>query len=82
MIKENILLQTYFPGVKLLRRGKVRDVYDLGDMLLVVATDRISCFDVVLGCAIPEKGKVLTRISLFWFDLPNIRRSWRNAPMF
>jgi phosphoribosylaminoimidazole-succinocarboxamide synthase len=68
MIKENILLQTYFPGVKLLRRGKVRDVYDLGDMLLVVATDRISCFDVVLGCAIPEKGKVLTRISLFWFD--------------
>lgn len=52
----------------MLRRGKVRDVYDLGDMLLVVATDRISCFDVVLGCAIPEKGKVLTRISLFWFD--------------
>lgn len=63
-----ILLQTNFPDIKLLRRGKVRDVYDLGDKLLIVATDRISCFDVVLGCGIPEKGKVLTKISLFWFD--------------
>ena len=63
-----LLLKTEFPELKLLRRGKVRDVYDLGDELLVVATDRISCFDVVLGCGIPEKGKVLTRISLFWFD--------------
>lgn len=67
-MSSSILIKTDFPGLKLLRRGKVRDVYDLGDMLLVVATDRISCFDVVLGCAIPEKGKVLTRISLFWFD--------------
>jgi phosphoribosylaminoimidazole-succinocarboxamide synthase len=63
-----LVLKTEFPDLKLLRRGKVRDVYDLGDELLVVATDRISCFDVVLGCGIPEKGKVLTRISLFWFD--------------
>lgn len=72
MMKENemdkVALQTDFPNLKLLRRGKVRDVYDLGDKLLIVATDRISCFDVVLGCGIPEKGKVLTRISLFWFD--------------
>ena len=67
-MSSNILIKTDFPELKLLRRGKVRDVYDLGDMLLVVATDRISCFDVVLGCAIPEKGNVLTRISLFWFD--------------
>lgn len=63
-----ILLETDFSGLKLLRRGKVRDVYDLGDKLLIVATDRISCFDVVLGCGIPEKGMVLTKISLFWFD--------------
>lgn len=65
---KDILLQSDLPELKLLRRGKVRDVYDLGDELLVVATDRISCFDVVLGCGIPEKGKVLTGISLFWFD--------------
>jgi phosphoribosylaminoimidazole-succinocarboxamide synthase len=65
---ENVLLETHFPDLKLLRRGKVRDVYDLGDSLLIVATDRISCFDVVLGCGIPHKGEVLTKISLFWFD--------------
>lgn len=67
-MSDNILLETDFPEIKLLRRGKVRDVYDLGDKLLVVATDRISCFDVVLGCGIPQKGRVLTEISLFWFD--------------
>src|SRR5215813_8848010 len=50
------------------RRGKVRDVYDLGDRLLLVATDRISAFDVVLPTAIPGKGQVLTALSLFWFD--------------
>ncbi len=54
--------------VKLFKKGKVRDVYDLGTYLLIVATDRISCFDVVLPTAIPDKGKVLTEISLFWFD--------------
>lgn len=68
-MQRNVLLQTDFPELKLARRGKVRDVYDLGDALLIVATDRISCFDVVLGCGIPEKGRVLTQISLFWFDL-------------
>ena len=51
------------------RRGKVRDVYDLGDRLLIVATDRISAFDCVMPNGIPDKGKILTRLSLFWFDL-------------
>src|SRR6058998_2667256 len=50
------------------RRGKVRDVYDLGDALLIVATDRISAFDVVMPNGIPGKGKILTAISLFWFE--------------
>lgn len=53
----------------LLSRGKVRDIYDLGDVLLIVATDRISCFDVVLPTPIPGKGRILTRLSLFWFDV-------------
>ncbi|MDD5476860.1 MAG: phosphoribosylaminoimidazolesuccinocarboxamide synthase [Candidatus Omnitrophica bacterium] len=64
----NVLLKTEFRDLKLFRRGKVRDVYDLGDKLLIVSTDRISCFDVVLPCGIPDKGKVLTGISEFWFD--------------
>ncbi|MFA5039646.1 MAG: phosphoribosylaminoimidazolesuccinocarboxamide synthase [Candidatus Omnitrophota bacterium] len=64
---ESILLQSNLPGIKLLRRGKVRDVYDMGEALLIVATDRISCFDVVLECGVPGKGRVLTQISLFWF---------------
>ena len=63
------LLQTNLPGVPLWRRGKVRDVYDLGDRLLVVATDRLSAFDVVLPTGIPGKGVVLTQLSLFWFSL-------------
>lgn len=67
-MQNNVLLTTDFTDLKLIRRGKVRDVYDVGDKLLIVATDRISCFDVVLGCAIPHKGRVLTEISLFWFD--------------
>ena len=49
--------------------GKVRDVYDLGDALLLVATDRISAFDVVLPTGIPDKGRVLTQMSVFWFEL-------------
>ncbi|MCI0490779.1 MAG: phosphoribosylaminoimidazolesuccinocarboxamide synthase [Blastocatellia bacterium] len=56
------------PGVELFRRGKVRDVYAVEDHLLIVATDRISAFDVVLPSAIPGKGAVLTQLSLFWFD--------------
>jgi phosphoribosylaminoimidazole-succinocarboxamide synthase len=63
------LLETRLPGFALWRRGKVRDVYDLGDRLLVVATDRISAFDVVLPTGIPGKGVLLTQLSLFWFRL-------------
>jgi phosphoribosylaminoimidazole-succinocarboxamide synthase len=63
------LLETNLPGHSLWRRGKVRDVYDLGDRLLVVATDRLSAFDVVLPTGIPGKGVVLNQLSLFWFRL-------------
>jgi phosphoribosylaminoimidazole-succinocarboxamide synthase len=63
------LTQTSIPSLPLWRRGKVRDVYDLGDRLLIVATDRISAFDVVLPTPIPAKGTVLTQLSLFWFRL-------------
>lgn len=62
------LLQTNIPDVKLFSRGKVRDVYELDDKLLIVASDRISAFDYVLPDPIPGKGKILTRMSLFWFD--------------
>ena len=61
------LKQTRFSDVEFFKRGKVRDVYDLNDKLLIVSTDRISCFDVVLPTCIPHKGEVLTRLSLFWF---------------
>ena len=60
--------QTNFEGLPLFKRGKVRDVYDLGSALLIVATDRLSAFDVVLPDPIPMKGTVLTQISRFWFD--------------
>lgn len=60
---------TDFPGLRLFKRGKVRDVYDLGEHLLIVATDRLSAFDVVLPQPIPDKGKVLTQISNYWFGL-------------
>lgn len=63
-----LIAETNFPGLKLRGRGKVRDIYDLGDRLLIVATDRLSAFDVVLPTPIPDKGKVLTQLSLFWFD--------------
>ena len=62
-----VLLESKLP-LPLWRRGKVRDVYDLGDKLLVVATDRISALDVVLPCGIPHKGKVLNQLSAFWFE--------------
>lgn len=67
-MSNRVLLNTDFKGLKLFRKGKVRDVYDLGDRLLIVSCDRISCFDVILPCAIPHKGEVLTSISNFWFD--------------
>lgn len=63
------LLSSELPGIKLINRGKVRDIYDLGDALLFIATDRLSAFDVVLPTGIPRKGEVLTQISLFWFNL-------------
>ncbi len=62
------LFETHFPSLVLKSRGKVRDIYDLGDSLLIVATDRISAFDVVMPTPIPDKGKILTALSLFWFD--------------
>lgn len=65
---KRVLLNTDFKDLKLFRKGKVRDVYDLGDKLLIISCDRISCFDVVLPCGIPYKGEILTAISNFWFD--------------
>ena len=62
------LLETSLDGLTLHRRGKVRDVYETGDQLLIVTTDRISAFDYVLGSGIPDKGKVLTQLSGFWFE--------------
>ena len=63
-----VVWETDFPGLKLVSRGKVRDLYELGNDLLLVATDRLSAFDVVLPTPIPDKGQVLTQLSLFWFD--------------
>ena len=65
------LLRTEIDAVPIINRGKVRDIYDLGDSLLFVATDRISAFDCVMPNGIPGKGKVLTQISLFWFEMMN-----------
>ena len=63
------IFETDFPELKLLKRGKVRDLYDLGEHLLIVATDRLSAFDVIMPQPIPFKGKVLTQISNYWFGL-------------
>ena len=65
----NVISVTEFKALKLKGRGKVRDIYDLGDQLLIVATDRISAFDVVMPNPIPDKGRILTQLSKFWFDL-------------
>ena len=62
-----VVVETSLPGLPV-RRGKVRDVYDLGDRLLLVGTDRISAFDWILPTAIPDKGRVLTQIAAFWFE--------------
>ncbi|MDL1876373.1 phosphoribosylaminoimidazolesuccinocarboxamide synthase, partial [Cytophagia bacterium CHB2] len=66
--KLSIVSQTDFSTLKLKARGKVRDIYDLGEHLLLVATDRLSAFDVILPQGIPHKGRVLTQISAFWFQ--------------
>jgi len=60
--------ETHLPGLKLVHRGKVRDVYDLGEHLLIVATDRVSAYDSVLSPGIPDKGRILTSLSTFWFE--------------
>src|SRR5947199_7291229 len=67
MCQDEVLLQTTLP-LPIAGRGKVRDIYDLGEHLLFIATDRISAFDCVLGSGIPCKGQVLTQMSLFWFE--------------
>ena len=64
-----VVRETNFAGISPAARGKVRDIYDAGDKLLIVATDRLSAFDVILPTPIPDKGRVLTQLSLFWFDL-------------
>jgi phosphoribosylaminoimidazole-succinocarboxamide synthase len=64
-----VIRETQFAGLTPAARGKVRDIYDLGDKLLIVATDRLSAFDVILPTPIPDKGRVLTQLSLFWFNL-------------
>jgi phosphoribosylaminoimidazole-succinocarboxamide synthase len=80
-----VLKETQFAGLTPAARGKVRDIYDLGDKLLIVATDRLSAFDVILPTPIPDKGRVLTQVSLFWFNLlkdviPNHVLSATNFP--
>ena len=67
-MKSSVILTTNFPKLKLLSRGKVRDIYEVGEFLLLVVTDRLSAFDVVMDQGIPYKGMVLTKISEFWFN--------------
>ncbi|MDD4018300.1 MAG: phosphoribosylaminoimidazolesuccinocarboxamide synthase [Kiritimatiellae bacterium] len=73
--KNHALLESSIPGLPAPRRGKVRDLYDMGDRLLLVATDRISAFDVIMPNGIPDKGRILNSLSVFWFgmlkDIPN-----------
>ncbi|MBN8246144.1 MAG: phosphoribosylaminoimidazolesuccinocarboxamide synthase [Verrucomicrobia bacterium] len=83
---ETPLLNLELPGIRRLRSGKVREVFDLGDRLLLVATDRISAFDCVMPNGIPRKGEVLTQMSHFWFDLteswlPNHRLARATDPL-
>ena len=68
-MSSHVISTTEFKTLKLKVRGKVRDIYDLGDRLLIVATDRISAFDVVMPNPIPDKGRILTQLSRFWFNL-------------
>jgi phosphoribosylaminoimidazole-succinocarboxamide synthase len=64
-----VIRETNFAGISPSARGKVRDIYDLGDKLVIVATDRLSAFDVIMATPIPDKGRILTQLSLFWFNL-------------
>ena len=63
-----VVRETNFPNLRLVNRGKVRDIYDAGESLLIVTTDRISAFDVVMDDPVPDKGKILSKISIFWFE--------------
>ena len=67
-MQQNVILNTNFPNLKLYAKGKVRDIYDLGEHLLLVSSDRISAFDVIMNQGIPYKGMVLTKLSEFWFN--------------
>lgn len=67
-MKNSVILQTNFPKLNLVKKGKVRDIYDVGEHYLIVSTDRLSAFDVIMAQGIPYKGKVLTKISEFWFN--------------
>lgn len=69
MTTPTVMLESNVPGLKLRARGKVRDIYEDGDRLLFIATDRISAFDYILATGIPDKGRVLTQMTRFWFDL-------------
>jgi phosphoribosylaminoimidazole-succinocarboxamide synthase len=80
------VLQLDLPGIKKIKSGKVREIFDLGDRLLLVASDRISAFDVIMPNGIPRKGEVLTQISFFWFDrfaslVPNHLLAGANDPL-
>jgi len=66
-MNSDVLKESDFEGINLVKRGKVRDIYEIGDQLLIVASDRMSAFDVVMADPIPDKGKILTNISVFWF---------------
>lgn len=76
----SVILESHLPGIPV-RRGKVRDVYDFGDRLLFVASDRISAFDYILPNGIPRKGEVLTRLSRFWFDRLPVRHHFLTADL-
>src|SRR5438093_13339040 len=85
-MSEQPLLQLDLPGIRKIKSGKVREIFDLGDRLLFVATDRISAFDCVMPNGIPRKGEVLTQISHFWFDqteamVPNHRLAKASDPL-
>src|SRR6266513_1760793 len=80
------LLEFDLPGIKKIKSGKVREMFDLGDRLLLVASDRISAFDCIMPNGIPRKGEVLTQISFFWFDrfaslIPNHLLAWPDDPL-
>ncbi|MFH0733771.1 MAG: phosphoribosylaminoimidazolesuccinocarboxamide synthase [bacterium] len=70
-MSKNVVLDTNFEDLKLFKKGKVRNIYNLGETYLIVSTDRLSAFDVIMNQGIPEKGKILNQISEFWFDFTN-----------